>query len=205
MRSRAMLIVVLALAVLGCEGRPPTTRAVAIAAADSLLLRDDRGDWGDAAEVLPPDAPDREGRRWWQVRYAAGADGRERVILVDYITGWARYPWPGYRTRVDTISQTAHPEAVRAQEGSFVLLVEENRDPEHRAELGVDCSELNHLARRTGLVPLFSLHESRDGTLRVIYGWQGDHGIMRDERVRDWLTVRTRFQDPRWLELETTR
>ncbi len=46
---------------------------------------------------------------------------------------------------------------------------------------------LNAAAARDGLLPLFSLRADAARRQSVIYGWQGDSGIARDERLRHWI------------------
>ena len=41
------------------------------------------------------------------------------------------------------------------------------------------------------------------GNLQLIYGWQGDHGIQRDEHVRDWLRLRSRYESSYWIDLKS--
>jgi hypothetical protein len=204
MTARSLLAALALLAVLlGCEGRPPLNRAQVIGAADSLLLRENLA-WGEAVEVLPPDRPDADGRRWWQVRYGPGADGAPRLVLLDDESRWARLPPPDWSPRVPAASRSSDPSRVSLQAGPSVLLVSgmESFPEERRAALLVDVAELNRLADRSGLHPAFSLRQARDGGLQIVYGWQGDHGTARDERIRDWLALRTRWRDSVWLDVD---
>jgi len=201
MPVRLCAVLLLAL-LLGCEGRPPLNRAQAISATDSLLLRDNRT-WGDAVEVLPPDRADADGRRWWQVRYAPDPAGTDRIVILDDASRWARLPPAGWTPRVAAVSRSPDPTQVLIQTGPSILLVEgaEAVGEDRRAHLLVDIAELNRLAGRTGLQPAFSLREGRDGGLLMVYGWQDGQGMARDERVRDWLALRTRFTRSVWLDL----
>lgn len=202
MPARSLALVLLLALLLGCEGRPPLNRAQVVAAADSLLLREDLS-WGEATEVLPPTAPDADGRSWWQIRYAPGPDGRQRLVLLDDETRWARLPPASWVPRVAPISRAADPDRVTLQPGPSILLVsgEERFAEDCRAELLVDIAELNRTAGRTGLHPAFGLRQDRDGSLRIVYGWQDDHGIVRDERIRDWLALRTRWTRSVWIDV----
>ncbi len=202
MSARSLALVLLLALLLGCEGRPPLNRAQVVAAADSLLLRENLT-WGEATEVLPPVAPERDGRRWWQIRYAPGPDGRQRIVLLDDESRWARLPPADWVPRVAAVSRVADPSEVVLQAGPSILIVSgTQRFPEERrAELLVDVAELNRTAGRTGLHPAFSVRQDRDGSLGIVYGWQEDHGIVRDERIRDWLALRTRWTDSVWIDL----
>lgn len=201
---RRPLLVLALLALVACEGRPPLNRAQVIAGTDSLLLREQL-QWGEAVDVLPPPAaaaPD--GRRWWQVRYPDAPDGTARIVLFEDETRWSRLPPAGYVPRVAAASREPDPARVIIQPGPSILLLEGVRiHPEDaRARLLVDAAELNTLAGRTGLHPAFSVRTGRDGTLSLVYGWQEDHGIARDERVRDWLRLRTKYGDSAvWVDL----
>lgn len=202
MPARSLVALLLFALLLGCEGRPPLNRAQVVGAADSLLLREDL-DWGEAKEVLPPDRADADGRRWWQVRYAPGPDGRDRLVLLDDASRWARLPPADWTPRVTAVSRPPDPDRVALQSGPSILFVsgEERFPEERRAELLVDIAELNRLATRTGLHPAFSLRRDNDGTLAIVYGWFDDHGIVRDERIRDWLALRTRWTRSAWIDI----
>lgn len=203
MLARSLAILALLALLLGCEGRPPLNRAQVIGATDSLLLRENL-QWGEAKEVLPPDRATADGHRWWQVRYAPGPDGSDRIALLDDDSRWARLPPTGWIPRVAAVSRSADPAKVTIQSGPSILLVSGAQIfPEaHRAQLLVDSAELNRTAERTGLHPAFGVRQDRDGSLRLVYGWQDDHGIARDERIRDWLALRTRWTDSVWVDLQ---
>ena len=203
MLARSLAVVVLLALLLGCEGRPPLNRAQVIGAADSLLLRENL-QWGEAKEVLPPDRPTADGRRWWQVRYETAPDGAARIVLLDDDSRWARLPPADWVPRVAPVSRSADPAKVTLQSGPSILLVSggETFPEEGRARLLVDIAELNRTAERTGLHPAFGLRQDRDGSLRLVYGWQDDHGIARDERIRDWLALRTRWTESVWTDLQ---
>ncbi|MBA3683639.1 MAG: hypothetical protein H0W72_00100 [Planctomycetes bacterium] len=200
MRARPYLAILVALAIVGCETRPPLTRGNAISSADSLLLRDHRV-WGNPLEVLPPGSRDSHGHRWWQVRYADGPEGLPRIVLIDDESGWARIAPKEYRPAVAVRSRPIDPAEVALQPGDFILQVAPEQPAERDAEVRLDVAELNRLAARTGLYPCFSLRAGRDGSLAIVYGWSDGHGMPRDESVRDWLALRTRFADSRWIDL----
>ncbi len=205
MRACPLLVVIAGfviagLVLAGCESRPPLNRGNAVAAADSLLIRDHHS-WGNPSEVLRPGAADAHGHRWWQVRYPAGGSGTDRIVLVDDATGWARLAPPGYRPSVVARSRPVDPAAVELVSGEFVLLVAPEQPAERESEMRIDVAELNRLASRTGLFPAFSLRQERDGRATIVYGWADGHGMLRDESVRDWLALRTRFTDSRWVDL----
>ena len=202
MPARSLAILVLLALLLGCEGRPPLNRAQVIGATDSLLLRENL-QWGEAKEVLAPDRTTSDGHRWWQVRYAPGPDGSDRISLLDDDSRWARLPPSGWIPRVAAVSRSPDPTRVTVQSGPSILLVSgsETFTEDRRAQLLVDIAELNRTADRTGLHPSFGLRQDRDGSLRIVYGWQDDHGITRDERIRDWLALRTRWNTSVWLDL----
>lgn len=190
------------LLLVACEAaRPPLSRAQVIGCSDSLLLREYLV-WGSPIEVLPPAGIEADGRRWWQVRYPSGGDGSDRIILVDEDSRWARIAPEGYVPRVPAIGSTRSV-TTRLDAGPWVLVVlgSERRPAEERAEVEVDVAELNRLASRTGLQPAFSTYAWPNGELTIVWGWQGEHGTQQDPRVRDWLDLRTRYRDSRWVDL----
>lgn len=196
--SLAALLVLL----VACEAaRPPLTRSQAISAADSLLLREYLV-WGNAIEVLDADTVEVDGQ-WWQVRYPDGPHGKARIILVDERTRWARFVPDGYVARAPAVGARRTVDAVRLDQGPWILAVlgTQTVPKDQRVQAEIDVKELNALARRTGLQAAFSLRPGNDESVTIIWGWQGDHGTLRDERVREWLAVRTRFQDSRWVDL----
>lgn len=201
MFQRVTLLALLLLA--GCQQpRPPLSPGQAANCADSLLLNE-RLSWGEAGEILPPDGADSAGRRWWQVRYKSGPDGVPRLVLVDDQTRWARLPPADWVPRVTVNTPHASPVPERLLAGPWILAVvgPEVEPAEQRARRLVDANELNQLARQTGLVPAFSVREQRDGGVQLVYGWQGDGGMARDEHVREWLHLRTRWRTSVWIDL----
>jgi hypothetical protein len=203
MFARLILALLITLAVAGCQQpRPPLSEGQAANCADSLLLNEHLS-WGEAVEMIEPDATDRGGHRWWQVRYRTGPDGAPRIVLVDDQTRWARLPPPGWTARVHASAPSADVAPQRLVAGPWILGVTgaEAEDASMHAQRVVDANELNHLAARTGLVPAFSVRELRDGRTQLVYGWQGDSGMARDEKVRDWLRLRTRWQSSAWIDL----
>lgn len=198
---RPLLFAALVTVLVACEAaRPPLSRSQAISAADSLLLREYLV-WGNAIEVLEAETVEDDGQ-WWQVRYPDGPNGMARVILVDERTRWARFAPDGYVARVPAVGARSTVDAVRLNQGPWILVVGAESVPkDQRAQAEIDAKELNALALRTNLQPLFSVREGNDGSAMLIWGWQGEHGTVRDERVREWLAARTRFTDSRWVDL----
>jgi hypothetical protein len=193
----------LLLAGFGCQQpRPPLSHGIAANCADSLLLNEQLS-WGEAVEVLPPDCSDLHGCRWWQVRYKPGPDAAPRLVLVDDQTRWARFPPSDWVPRVKATAPSIEAGPSRLQAGPWILDVigVGFEAPEQRAQRLVDANELNQIASRTGLVPAFSVREQRDGRVQLVYGWQGDDGMTRDEKVRDWLRLRSRWQNSVWIDL----
>lgn len=193
---------VMVLLVAGCEDRAPITRAQVVSNAYNLQLRDGLV-WGDAIEELPPAEADEHGRRWWQIRYRPGPAGEVRIMLVDGESGWARQPPAGYVPRLTQAPKATGDQPLTVAEGPYVLVVTPAKalDAEQRRALEHEILRLNALATNTGLMPLFSLREQRDQQLSLIYGWSHDHGIAREPRVVDWLTLRTPYREPVWEDL----
>ncbi len=199
---RAGLFTAAILLTAGCEAaRPPLSRAQAISSADSLLLREHEV-WGNAIEVQPASTVAVDGQ-WWQVRYPDADNGKARLILVDEDTRWARFAPPDYVARVKAVHAPRTAAPVRAEPGPWILLVQgtESYANDQRAQADIDANTLNTLARRTGLLPLFSVRAGNDETATIIWGWQGEQGTVRDEKVREWLAARTQYQTSRWVDL----
>jgi hypothetical protein len=202
---RAALTVALAAILLlpsACESRAPLTPGEVNGIADHLQLRENLS-WGEATETLAAAPSPVDGRRWWQVRYHDAPDGAARVILVDDDSGWARLPMPGYALRLTPLAKPAQSAPVVAAEGGFVLALTpaESVDEERRTALEREVVRLNALSGGNGLVPLFSLRRGRDGQVSIVYGWQGNQGIAKDGRVVEWITARTPYHAPRWVDL----
>lgn len=197
----ATLLLPALLLTVACEHRQPLNRATAVGTADSLLLREFR-EWGEALDVQRPGAPDLDGRRWWQVTYAQGPRGEARIVLVDDRTGWARFPPPGYLPVVAAGSRPVDPAAVRLPPGDWILLLGAPEPAARREALAAEAVELNRLAQRSGLHPAFAVREGRDGSARLVWGWQGDGGTVRDPAAADWVRLRTRHADPAWAALD---
>lgn len=187
-----------------CETRAPLTRGQVAAIADNVQRAEGLA-WGDPIEVLPPGLADAQGRRWWQLRYPGGEGGAERVLVVDDVSGWGRLPPAGYLMRLPAWQppRPGVPQAVALAEGSHVLVL---AGPEvvDAAQAGVwerEAARLNALAGGSGLYPVFSVHRDRQGRSSLVYGWQGDRGMAKDEKVRDWLRARTAWKDAWWADL----
>lgn len=198
-------VVLIGCGLVGCDKRPPINRGQAAAIADNVQ-RQNGVDWGDPTEVLEP-APGADGRSWWQLRYRG-----EHLILVDGASGWGRLPPPGYQPRIK-VRQVAAP-ALSGQpaatpatapivtEGSQVLRLTDPAElsPEALGTLEREAAQLNVTAAQTGLHPLFSVRTDRQGRSTLLYGWQGDRGMARDEKAVDWVKSRT-ARVPVWVEL----
>ena len=183
----SLWLLVILLAVSACDTRPPLTRGQAIGSADQFQLA--RGwTWGEPVEVLAPGLADAQGRRWWQVRYADGGDG-PRVILVDDASGWARRS-----TGLVQMAPAAHlPVAATAADlaladGRWVVMVEPfaSREADAEAALEREAARLNALASGAGRYPVCSLRHDPAGRSALVYGWQGDRGMARDESLLAW-------------------
>lgn len=201
MRLPAALVLLLLLT--GCEERIPLNQSMAVSIADHYQ-RYQNVNWGDPTEVLAPGEPDAQGRRWWQMRYRAGADGERRMVVVDDASGWARFPAPDYIERVPPRSRPDANHPLQVAEGGWVLRLAKARplDAARRVELEREVIRLNTLAGQTGLVPIFSLRLHSDGQGGIIYGWQADRGVARDEQVLDWVKRRTGYgEDAAWEDL----
>ena len=182
-----------AIAGAGCVAPAPISRGAAAGIADNVQ-RAHSMNWGDPVEVLPPSPPDAQGHRWWQVRYAGTP---ARLIIIDADTGWGRLPPADYVPR----GQPQPPPPVTAgraplvSEGSFIYCLTAPVElPEAAlAELEREAARLNALAATTDLYPLFSVRTDRSGRSSLIYGWQGDRGMVRDDHVAQWVAVRTTY------------
>ncbi len=194
MRRWPLLPVLLLLA--ACESRPPVNRGQVVAIADNVQ-RMQSVNWGDPQEVLPP-VPGPDGRSWWQVRYRDG-----HLVLVDADSGWGRLPPADYEPRV-RMRPTTTPAGGGAvtEEGSLVLRLSEPAvlDGEAAGRLEREAVRLNDLATHNGLQPLFSVRSDRQQRSMLLYGWQGDRGIARDDQVSAWIRSRTTYQ-PTWIDL----
>jgi hypothetical protein len=187
-----------------CETRAPLTQGEVGGIADHLQLRENLS-WGEATEILAAASSDADGKHWWQVRYHDAPDGAARVILVDDDSGWARLPMPGYALRLTPSAKPSLSTPVVAAEGGFVLVLTpaESVDQVRRTALEREVVRLNALSGGNGLIPLFSLRRGRDEQVSIVYGWQGDQGIAKDARVVEWITARTPYHTPRWVDLAT--
>ena len=194
---RSWLAIPAMLLLVACEPRSPLNRGQVVAISDNLQ-RQEGVMWGDPVEVLGP-APAADGRSWWQVRYAGG-----ELALVDAASGWARRPWPGYapRSRPVPVATVAGTTPLVILDGSLVLQLSapEELSTERVGELEREAARLNALAVQHQLHPLFSLRTDRQGRSSLLYGWQGDRGIARDEQIADWVRLRTSWRAT-WIEL----
>ena len=200
--ARLSAILVLLLGICACEPRQPIGRTEAVSAGDSLQRREGLS-WGSPEESLPPGPADADGHRWWQLRYADVGSERDRILLVDARTGWVRHPPVGYAVRMTPSSPLPQAQSATVSEGPWILLVTtpERADADARASLEREAARLDALAGQTNLYPLFSVRTDRTGAAAIVYGWQGDGGIQRDEHVCDWLAVRTPHGRGTWVDL----
>lgn len=192
------------LVMVGCVSPPPISRGAAAGIADNVQ-RAHSMNWGDPVEVLPPSAPDAQGHRWWQVRYTGSPP---RLIIIDADTGWGRLPPADYVPRGHV--QPPPPVAGVAGrapmllEGSFIYCLTAPAEVPDAAvaELEREAARLNALAATTDLYPMFSVRTDRSGRTSLIYGWQGDRGMARDEHVAQWVAVRTTYAaTAQWSDL----
>jgi hypothetical protein len=201
---RLLAAIAVLLALSSCEPRQPPGQGEVVGAADNLLLHEGR-QWGPPLEVLPPAGTDGHGHRWWQLRYAdeIGGGRGSRLVIVDADSAWARHPPPGYLVRVPTSVKVSSEHPVAVQEGSFILIVTPPQavDDERSAELVREVARLNALGGETGLYPAFALRTDRKGETAIVYGWQGDRGIQREDRVSAWLQARTPYGPGTWIDL----
>jgi hypothetical protein len=204
MRAVVLASMILAvLSLLSCEHRAPLTPGQAVGLADTFQRREGLA-WGEPIEVLTPAADaDVLGHRWWQLRYASAGGGAARVVVVDDATGWARLPPPGYLVRVAPTGKPGAANPVVVADGHSVLAVVPlaPADAERRTALEREVVRLNALAGESGLMPLFSLKDGGEGRFGIVYGWQGDRGIARDDRVIDWMNARTPYRGCAWVDL----
>ena len=205
---RLLMVILVAVSlflITGCEERPPISRAQVVSNAAHLQLRDEIK-WGEAIEVLQPGPMDANNKLWWQLRYHPGADGLNRIIIVDANSGWARLPPPDYQVRLPPPTKTSGENPENIYRGTYIVVILPGADPGDKSqmELEREVRRLNALANNTGLPPLFSLRPTRDGRQSLIYGWSNNQGIERHDRVITWLTVRTPYRDPQWENLAAT-
>lgn len=195
-------LVFVLLMVVGCVAPAPISRGAAAGIADNVQ-RAHSMNWGDPVEVLPPSPPDAHGHRWWQVRYAGTP---ARLIIIDADTGWGRLPPADYVPRGQP-QPPLPPTTGRAPmllEGSFIycLTAPAEVSADASAELDREAARLNALAATTDLYPMFSVRTDRSGRSSLIYGWQGDRGMARDEHVAQWVAVRTTYAaTAQWSDL----
>ena len=186
-----------------CDSRPPLTRGQAIGSADQFQLTQGTS-WGEPIEVLPPGLADVHGRRWWQVRYADGTDGMH-VVLVDDASGWAKRIGAAELVHVASSARLPVPATaadVAVADGSWVVLIEPfaSRDSDADTALEREAARLNALANAAGHYPLCSVRHDAAGRSALVYGWQGDRGLVRDERLIPWL-AEAGHRTATWVDL----
>jgi hypothetical protein len=81
------------------------------------------------------------------------------------------------------------------QDGSFIYCLKAPAELGDGgvAELEREAARLNALAATTNLYPLFSVRTDHTGKSALIYGWQGDRGMAQDERLGQWVALRTAY------------
>jgi hypothetical protein len=200
----SICVIATVLVLMSCEGRAPLNHGEVVAIANHYQINQGVA-WGEPNQVLPPppDGVDSDGHSWWQVRYPDGADGQRHVILVDSISGWARVPWPNYAMRQPAIGKPSVASPVTINDGHFVLALTpiEPANHDRRTALETEMSRLNVLADQNGLAPLFFVRTTQNGAMSLVYGWQGDRGIAKDDRIVQWMKLRTAYQAAVWLDL----
>lgn len=201
MRS-ALVIAVLVL--VACTERPPPNEAQ-ISAMASALIEKEGLVWGPVTSVWPPGEADADGRRWWQVDYREYRQIRHPVVLVDAESGWARFAEPGERVRVGISPQRSRtvdrPSSPSGPDGTTWILILRDFPLDEREAAGKEAERLNAMAASTALRPLFSVRSTTTAGLQLVYGWDGERGIRRDEAVVDYLS---RWGEPlpeRWVDL----
>ncbi len=192
------LLPLVVLLLTGCEPRQQIVRGQVVVIADNLLHSEGK-DLGDPVEVLEPVAPAADGHRWWQVQYRDGT-----YVLVDALSGWARWPAAGYQPQLKAKPvHKATPGIAIVREGSLVLQLTPPTElaSDAAGTLEREAARLNALAATTGLHPLFSVRTDRQNRSSLLYGWQGDRGIAQDQAVADWVTLHTTYTEPQWVDL----
>lgn len=192
------------LLVLGCVDRPPPNDAQ-VSAAAAAMVRQHGLVWGPVTAVWPPGEADAEGRRWWQVDFREALGERRPVVLVDADSAWVRFPDPGERVRVGlsplrsrVVDRPAEP---AGPDGSTWILVVREYARDQTRVAGAEAERLNAFAADSALRPLFSVRSTTVGGIQLVYGWDGERGIRRDEAVADYLE---RWDEPpplRWIDL----
>lgn len=204
---RLLLLLWSAFAFSGCLYRPPPPPGAVVSLADSHLMAHEL-DYGPVDRIWRPrNAPDANGRRWWQVDYRVpGDNSRIERVLVDAETGWTMFPPDGYVPMTSAVKRRGPPlfveDAVEVAEGSAILVIRSARDGTlEAAALEARAMELNGLARNQQVVPLFATRETRDGQVALIYGWQGTRGMAPDLELEAWVRRHEPDSDPQWLDL----
>lgn len=197
------LLPLLLILLCACERREPLARGQVLAIAD-MKIELLKKDWGTAREVIEPTDLNGDGVRYWTVRYPEGPGDALRVVFVNADTHWAqlREGEPlreegsvvtervGQRSQADQDLSTYTP-------GSHILILAQGDQKQLRDEARM----LNALAEDTGLLPMFSVRSLPGGDFQLVYGWQGEHGTKKIEAIRDWVILRTEYDDCVWLDL----
>ena len=195
-----VLVLLIVLCLAACEDpRVPLNPGRARSMADMKLELLGK-DWGTAREVAKPDRVDAEGRRFWTVHYPLGPEGQIRVVYVNDATSWAQ----AHESPTDPVvtNKIEHKPAEvlehqRFSEGSSILILAAG----HPDVLDAEVIRLNSLALQTGLLPQFSVRRLKADNGQLIFGWNNNHGIQENQRILDWVTLRTTYKDAYWLDL----
>lgn len=187
------------LALGGCPSRDAISEGQAIAIADSHLRLWDYQDWGHPERIWPPDIPDADGKRWWQLRYLR--DGTHLHVFVNAESGWVQQP-----QRVDPQQQNA---AVIADEssrlpapaaaatlppGPMIVVCLPAPPAPHRA---AEVERLNDLAAAHGRPAAFTVWQDHS----IVYGWRGDSGTRPNPALLEWIQAHSGYSDSAWLDL----
>ncbi len=195
---------------LGCDparesSGPAVARGRAMAAADAYLDHREL-DWGPIVRVWQPEADPLLEGLWWQIDYRVGPAGTHRCLLVDAQSAWVRRPPEGYRARIDLrATSPAVPRAppggarpVREDDDTWIVVCEAPHPP------GPDpagrVAALN-AAVRGRWRELFTLRELPGGRVQLVYGWEGDSGIVRDDELLHTLRELPGCAGARWFNL----
>ena len=95
-------------------------------------------------------------------------------------------------------SATSKP-PVHVAAGTFVLCLETVQDASHLPAL---VKRLNALAAEDGLPPLFVVRTLRSGFSQLVFGWDGEQGIVRDGTVTAWVKKQGHWPDAYWVNLQ---
>ncbi|MFW5750026.1 MAG: hypothetical protein ACOCZK_00110 [Planctomycetota bacterium] len=195
---------------LGCDPArepegPAVARGRAMAAADAYLDHREL-DWGAIVRVWQPEADPLLEGLWWQIDYRVGPAGEHRCLLVDAQSAWVRRPPADYRARIDLrATSPAVPRTgrvrerpVREDDDTWIVVCEPPHAP--GPDQAGRVAELN-AAVRGRWRELFTLRELPGDRVQVVYGWEGDSGIVRDDELLHALRQLPGCSGARWIDL----